>query len=156
MNCLCGCGEDISHKRPGSKYFDDSHRAKYHKNSRLIGQGRLQEVLGFAVSNDTNPVAMIEQTKKREGMELAANNHAEILDKFRAIAHGLTVQGYSGRSITIDDVREYADRTGIQYTPSNWLGSVFKGWKWTGEVKASTHEGSHGRMVKVWTRRAGI
>ena len=92
-----------------------------------------------------------EQEAKQIGMNFAAEKHRVILDTFRRIAMHFVVKD----TVDIDDVRRVAEELGYSYEPGNWLGSVFttKEWEWTGEVKASTHPGSHGRMIKVWRRR---
>lgn len=109
-------------------------------------------VAEYNLEHPRMPLQSSEQTKKREGMKLAAEHNPEMLATFRRIAlHQASIK----LVITIDDVREAAKRNGVQYSPSNWMGSVFTksgGWRWTGEVKASTHEGAHGRMIKKWMR----
>lgn len=91
------------------------------------------------------------QREKQIGMNLAATKNSEILETFRRIAKHFVTKD----KVDIDDVRRVAEELGYSYTPGNWCGSVFttKEWVWTGEVKASTHPGSHGRMVKVWRRK---
>ena len=96
----------------------------------------------------------VEQEAKQIGMNFAAEKHRVILDTFRRIAMHFVVKD----KVTIDDVREVAEELGYSYEPGNWLGSVFmrSEWEWTGEVRASTHSGSHGRMVKVWRRKHAV
>jgi len=90
-----------------------------------------------------------EAEKKTAGKTMAEEANANILGTFRDIAADL---GRRNGRVTIDDVRAEADRRGTVYTPSNWMGSVFKGytWEFTGEFIESTHLGSHGRMIRVW------
>lgn len=92
-----------------------------------------------------------EQQAKQIGMNFAAEKHSDMLETFRRIAKHFIVKD----TVDIDDVRRVAEELGYNYAPGNWLGSVFttKDWMWTGEVKASTHQGSHGRMIKVWRRK---
>jgi hypothetical protein len=89
---------------------------------------------------------------KAKGMSLAENNNRPMVELFRAIALEIIAE-----EVTIDDVRNSAYWRNISYEPGNWLGSIFtkKDWEWTGKVKASTHAGSHGRMVKIWRRKGG-
>ncbi len=88
-----------------------------------------------------------EQQKKKTGMESAAKHYADILNTFQTIAKELGAYG----PISIDEVRSWADRNGIVYTPGNWCGSTFKGshWECCGYQQA-THAGSHGRVVRLW------
>ena len=92
----------------------------------------------------------VEQKAKQIGMNLSANKHSEILDTFRCLARNCP-----NDEVDIDDVRRLAEDLGRVYTPGNWLGSVFSRseWEWTGKVRASSHPGSHGRMIKIWRRR---
>lgn len=92
-----------------------------------------------------------EQSKKRIGMKIAADNNAEILETFRNIAkHQASIKGI----ISIDDVRKGAEINGVEYHPGAWVGSVFKGDEWVCVgVVAATHEGSHGRLVRTWRRK---
>ena len=94
----------------------------------------------------------LEYKKKRTGMKRAVAKNPEILSLFRTMA---LILADNFPVVTIDDVRKYADMKNVQYVPGNWMGSIFTGdgWEWTGEVKPSTHEGSHGRLVKVWRRK---
>lgn len=89
-----------------------------------------------------------EDEKRILGMEQSAQANGNALAEFRTIAERLSGE------ITIDDVRAVAEREGIKYTPGPWIGSTFKeGFVWTGRVKPSTHEGSHGRLIRIWERK---
>jgi len=92
----------------------------------------------------------IEHQAKQIGMDFAALKNSRILEIFRTLARECRKD-----TVDIDDVRMMAEKERILYSPGNWLGSVFtsKEWRWTGEVRASSHPGSHGRMIKVWRHR---
>ena len=90
---------------------------------------------------------MSEQESKQLGLFRAAQANADILAIFQSIARSLaSVHG----EISIEDVRTEAERCGIEYTPGNWMGAVFRGFHWTGKMIAAKHKGSHARMVKTW------
>lgn len=95
---------------------------------------------------------MTEQEKKQIGMKRSAGKHIELLSCFRTIAEILSTKI---SEVTIDDVRKEADLRGIKYDPkdSAWMGSVFRGWSWTGRVKESVHLGSHGRLIRIWKKK---
>lgn len=92
-----------------------------------------------------------EDIKKQQGMKQAANHHNDILLHFQSLALLLSIYY---ESVTVDDVRKLATLRGIEFTPGNWMGSVFSGkdWIWTGEMRKAKHVGSRSRMIKVWKR----
>lgn len=109
-------------------------------------------VAEYNLENPRMKLQSSEQTKKREGMKQAADHNPLMLEVFRRIALD---EAFIKGAITIDDVRAGAEKRGIDFSSGNWIGSVFTkngGWRWIGEVKASTHEGAHGRMIKKWMR----
>lgn len=90
------------------------------------------------------------------GMETAAERNPDWLELFREIALQLYNDIYIDCPISIDDVREEAERRG--YTmPANcqWMGQVFRrksdGWRYYDSVPAR-HAGSHARRVSRWVR----
>ncbi len=93
---------------------------------------------------------MNEQEKKRRGMDLAAGKNDALLQLFRKMAIALSKDG---EPVSIEDVRAIAEVEGLEYTPGNWMGSVFKGdnWKPYGWIPCR-HRESHGRHVRTWVR----
>lgn len=81
---------------------------------------------------------------KREGMELAASNRAELLEDAKAAAKQLAMEC---GEVHLDMVREKVDG---DLGPA--AGSVFKGaeWEFTGRRIRSTLPSNHGRELKVW------
>lgn len=93
----------------------------------------------------------LELDKKTTGKLRAAGKHAEILEKFRKIALKVPYD-----EVTIDDVRDLAEMLGVVLTEScnNWLGSVFNDGNWVCVgFRPSSHVGSHGRIIRIWSRR---
>lgn len=89
-----------------------------------------------------------ERQKRDAGMAKAAGANAEMLDTFRGLAVALAlVDGV----ISIADVRDLAAFRDIEYTPGNWIGSVFQRsvWEPVGFTQV-THKGGHARTVRTW------
>ena len=88
------------------------------------------------------------ESQKATGKTLAADRNPEMLETFRRIAREL---GQDGDEVDIDNVRERAEQEGIQYTPGNWMGSVFNEpcWQFI-RFRRATHASAHARPVGVW------
>jgi len=88
------------------------------------------------------------RAKRDVGMALAATGNDEFLAIMRAYAiHYSQWQG----QVTADDVRAYADRSGLQPTSPHVWGSVFqgKGWRRIG-YHQSASVANHGHYYPVW------
>ena len=126
------CGHILPEsKKASAKFCDEDHKSAYHRDIYMAGLSTVRE-----------------QDKKKNGMKISAERFPAHLAMFREIARDLAKDG---RHITIDNVRDAVLSRGIKFEVANYLGSVFKGKEWSCEGFAvSTHEGSHGRMVRVW------
>ena len=89
---------------------------------------------------------------KSEGMESAAVNKAELLEKARDIAER-TAQKRSDQCCTSDDVAMWMQYLGYRYSDlGNAAGSIFAGkkWRFTGHRVKSRRPSAHAREIKVW------
>ena len=89
---------------------------------------------------------------KTEGMETAAANKAELLQKARGIAER-TAQMRSDQCCTSDDVAMRMQYLGYRYGDlGNAAGSIFasKRWRFTGDRVKSRRPAAHAREIKVW------
>lgn len=90
-----------------------------------------------------------ERHKRDLGMAMAAANNSELLELARQIALKWL---RTHPTVSVEDVRLEIE-SHYSFRAGNWMGSIFKhgdfrpvGWTET------THEGGHGRMVRVWAR----
>lgn len=88
---------------------------------------------------------------KLEGMDLAAGNRKEQLDKARDVARTLAMTRVS-RTLSIDDVLYVMHQLYNVSSLGPATGSVFKTaeWRFTGAWVKSKRVSNHGRMVRVW------
>lgn len=92
-----------------------------------------------------------EQAKKERGKAVAAAKNNPMLETFQQVARAL---GRERGAVNIDDVRAEVERRGIEYTPGNWMGSIFPASEWLpAGTMTSTHRGGHGRLIRVWRLR---
>lgn len=88
------------------------------------------------------------QKLKEEGQALCESNNAQFVDRMRQAA--LIMAGQNG-SVTVDDLRDYAGRLGIQPKSKAAWGCIFKGpgWKSVGFVR-TRRPSSHARFIMQW------
>tara|TARA_R110000824_G_scaffold245130_2_gene434136 strand:- start:535 stop:984 length:450 start_codon:yes stop_codon:yes gene_type:complete len=89
---------------------------------------------------------------KDEGMALAANNRAELLDIARAIARHLATTVHADRCVDAEDVAYVLSQRGYP-SLGNAAGSLFrnrKEWRFTGRWRNSTRVTSHARTIRIW------
>lgn len=89
--------------------------------------------------------------RKRQGMSLAAQNRARLLDYARRLAREIAQK--SG-VCTSDDVHKALRERGLDGL-GNAAGSLFRGpeWVFTGQWRPSERVSAHGRMIRVWRLR---
>jgi len=93
-----------------------------------------------------------EWLKKAQGQKVAVINHGLCLETARKLALSLLNEK---EVISIDDVREGLLKQGYDLSGRvRWLGSVFLAPEFThAGFKQATHEGSHGRIIRLWKLR---
>jgi len=89
-------------------------------------------------------------TKRRdEGVRLVETNNAEFIAQMREYARVVCAVA---REVHIDALRRFAFAKGIKPKSPNAWGAIFreKGWKQTGEYRASELVSNHGHRSPVW------
>lgn len=90
------------------------------------------------------------ESGKKKGLDLVEKNNVAWVHRMRAEARRLAL-GPPHRTLTIDDLREYAkEKKDHPRSPNAW-GAVFRGqeWKWVSFQK-SRFPSNHVRAVRVW------
>ena len=87
--------------------------------------------------------------RRDEGVQLTVTNNRTFLARMRQYAKAMAMRR---GSVHIDDVRKHALELGIQPESSSAWGAIFRerGWRQTGEFRASTFVSNHGHRSPVW------
>ena len=87
--------------------------------------------------------------RRDEGVQRTVTNNRRFLARMRQYAKAIAMRR---GSVHIDDVRKHALELGIQPESSSAWGAIFreKGWRQTGELRASTFVSNHGHRSPVW------
>lgn len=113
----------------------------------------------FGIAKRTEPEA------KKEGMqaaETAAGKKGYDLEEIRKWARHYIYSNQSMRDIDIpnvvwsDKVREHFNIRSLSGTGNNFMGSIFRGFVFTGEWIKTRTEGCHNRVVRLWTLKQYI
>jgi len=94
--------------------------------------------------------AELSERLKTEGQDRVASHNPDFVELMRSEARAIADR--SG-TVTIDDLRAFASRTGIEPRHRNAWGSIFheRGWNIVGYIKSERPE-SHARRIAVWAR----
>jgi len=88
-------------------------------------------------------------TLKEEGIAKVSANNVYFLALMRTQAAWICKKA---GSVTISQLRRYADKQGVKPTHPNAWGAVFAGRKWTKiGYTQSTIKSAHHRVVGIWT-----
>ena len=96
--------------------------------------------------------ALESETRKQDGMSLAAANRRELLERARALAVRIALSRES-RECTADDVQEALHAAGESvHALGNAAGSLFAGraWEWTGRFVKSRRIHAHSNLIRSW------
>lgn len=85
---------------------------------------------------------------KRQSLDQVKENNREFVQHMRAVAIDIALDE---GSVTIDDVREYADRIDWQPRHPNAWGAIFinRGWQVIG-TSLSKRPANHAHIIRVW------
>ena len=92
-------------------------------------------------------MTMTGEELRDEGMARAAGANSFLLDETRKIAIGIA-EGRDDRQCSAADLIAPIAARGFER--GNWLGSVFRGWEFTGEWEKNPVPSRHSGFVRIW------